>query len=81
MENFYLDPRHQGRGVGTAVLRALLARADAAGLTLSLQVLQGSAARSLYERHGFTVDAEDPVDIWMTRLPAPGRQAATAPRG
>jgi GNAT superfamily N-acetyltransferase len=80
LENFYLDPRHQGRGVGTGVLRALLARADAAGVVLALQVLQGSAARPLYERHGFTVESEDPIDVWMARRPVPGHQVATGSR-
>jgi hypothetical protein len=30
-----------------------------------LNVLQGSPARSLYERHGFVFEHEDPVDIFM----------------
>lgn len=69
LEHFYLDPDLQGRGLGTAVLRALLDRTDADGERVRLIVLQGSAARRLYERHGFTVEAEDPVDVHMVRLP------------
>lgn len=69
LEHFYLDPRHQGRGLGSAVLRTLLARTDARGLTVSLNVLQGSAARRLYERHGFVMESEDPVDVFMVRTP------------
>ncbi|MGW6201241.1 N-acetyltransferase family protein [Kribbella sp. NPDC055110] len=67
LEHFYLDPRHQGRGLGTAVLGSVLGRADADGATVRLNVLQGSPARQLYERHGFVVDDEDPVDVFMVR--------------
>jgi predicted N-acetyltransferase YhbS len=69
LENFYLAPVLQGRGLGSAVLRTLLDRTDAAGDPVRLHVLQGSAARRLYERHGFTVEAQDPIDIRMVRRP------------
>ncbi|MEU1704984.1 GNAT family N-acetyltransferase [Streptomyces sp. NPDC005706] len=69
LEHFYLDPRHQGRGLGSAVLRTLLERADAQGATVALNVLRGSAARRLYERHGFVLEAQDPVDVFMVRPP------------
>ncbi|MFB7223951.1 GNAT family N-acetyltransferase [Streptomyces sp. NPDC056227] len=67
LENFYLSPALQSRGIGTAVLRGLLERADAAGVDVRLDVLQGSAARQLYERHGFTLEREDPIDVFMVR--------------
>ncbi|MGW2177285.1 N-acetyltransferase family protein [Streptomyces sp. NPDC001732] len=69
LENFYLSPALQGRGIGTAVLRSLLARADEEGATVRLDVLRGSAARALYERHGFTEERRDPVDVFMVRPP------------
>ncbi|MEU7855994.1 GNAT family N-acetyltransferase [Nonomuraea sp. NPDC049141] len=72
LEHFYLDPRLQGRGLGSAVLRTLLARTDADDVLVRLNVLQGSAARRLYERHGFTVEAQDPVDVFMVRRPGAG---------
>ena len=67
LEHFFIDPALQGRGLGSAVLRTLLARTDAAGVTVRLDVLQGSQARRLYERHGFTAESEDPVDVFMVR--------------
>ena len=70
LEHFYLAPHLHGRGLGSAVLRSVLARADADHTAVRLNVLQGSPARRLYERHGFVVDAEDPVDVFMTRPPA-----------
>ncbi|RKE18028.1 GNAT family N-acetyltransferase [Streptomyces sp. TLI_171] len=69
LEHFYLDPALHGRGVGTAVLRAALERADLDGLDVRLNVLQGSPARRLYERHGFALEAEDPVDVYLHRTP------------
>ncbi|MEV4813339.1 GNAT family N-acetyltransferase [Micromonospora avicenniae] len=70
LEHFYLAPHLQGSGIGTAVLRGLLERCDREGATVRLNVLRGSPARRLYERHGFTLEAEDPVDVFMVRAPA-----------
>ncbi|MFF3842244.1 GNAT family N-acetyltransferase [Streptomyces sp. NPDC001930] len=75
LEHFYLAPEAQGRGLGTAVLRELLARADEDAAPVRLVVLQGSAARRLYEREGFTYESEDPVDVLLVREP----QVAAAP--
>lgn len=71
IEHFYLAPEWQGRGVGGAVLGATLAeaRGDASRAPYRLNVLRGSAARRLYERHGFVVESEDEVDVFMKRLP------------
>ncbi|OIJ68088.1 GNAT family N-acetyltransferase [Streptomyces mangrovisoli] len=69
LEHFYLAPHAQGGGIGTAVLRGLLERCDHDGVPVRLNVLQGSAARRLYERHGFVLEYEDPVDAFMVREP------------
>ncbi|MEU8181589.1 GNAT family N-acetyltransferase [Micromonospora sp. NPDC049047] len=69
LEHFYLVPQLQGSGIGTAVLRELLDRCDSDGTLVRLNVLRGSPARRLYERHGFTLDTEDPVDVFMVRTP------------
>jgi GNAT superfamily N-acetyltransferase len=76
LEHFYLAPHLQGTGIGSGVLSALLERSDRAGVPVRLNVLQGSPARRLYERHGFTVETEDPVDVFMMRRP-PVRGVAT----
>ena len=70
LEHFYLGPHVQGSGIGTAVLRGLLEQCDRDGIVVRLNVLQGSPARRLYERHGFTLDTEDPMDVFMVREPA-----------
>ncbi|MEU1100432.1 GNAT family N-acetyltransferase [Streptomyces tibetensis] len=77
LEHFYLSPDVQGRGLGSAVLRTLLARTDTAAEPVRLNVLQGSPARRLYERHGFTVESQDPIDVFMLRLPVTNRTRQT----
>jgi GNAT superfamily N-acetyltransferase len=69
LEHFYLVPEMQGRGLGSAVLRTLLDRFDADRVLVRLNVLRGSAARRLYERHGFVVEDQDPIDVYMVRRP------------
>ncbi|MFE2043111.1 GNAT family N-acetyltransferase [Streptomyces sp. NPDC059477] len=76
LEHFYLAPHHQGRGFGSAVLRTVLERTDTRGMTVGLNVVQGSAARRLYERHGFVVEAQNPIDVFMMR--PPGAMGSTA---
>ncbi|CAM03586.1 L-amino acid N-acyltransferase YncA [Saccharopolyspora erythraea NRRL 2338] len=70
LEHFYLAQHSQGCGVGTNVLGVLLERCDRDGTVVRLNVLQGSPARRLYERHGFALETEDPVDVFMIRHPA-----------
>lgn len=64
IEHFYLAPEHQGKGLGGAVLRQAM-DASQDDRPFRLNVLQGSAARRLYERHGFEVESEDAVDVFM----------------
>lgn len=78
LEHFYLAPRCQGRGIGSAVLGHLLELTDAEDTTVRLDVLRGSPARRLYERHGFTVEDEDPIDVFMVRHPGGRRASADA---
>jgi len=69
LEHFYIDPRLQGKGIGSAVLGRLLERCDREHLVVRVNVLHGSRARWLYDRHGFTAVTETPVDIFMLRAP------------
>jgi len=65
IEHFYLDTGSQGRGIGGSILESVLDEAD----TFRLNVLQGSPARRLYERHGFETESADAVDVFMIRPP------------
>ena len=48
-----LLPDHQNRGIGTAILRQTIARANELGVPICLQVLRENRAAVLYERLGF----------------------------
>lgn len=65
IEHFYLPERVQGHGVGTQVLQSILEEEHPRPWRLN--VLQQSPARRLYERHGFTLDREDEVDVFLVR--------------
>jgi GNAT superfamily N-acetyltransferase len=80
IDSFYLERRLHGSGLGTAILKALLAEADAVGLPVRLEVLTGSKADRLYLRHGFVKLREDEIEGFYER-PAAGRPiAALLPR-
>ncbi|MET0854726.1 MAG: GNAT family N-acetyltransferase [Microterricola sp.] len=58
---------HQGRGHGTAALTALLRRADAEDMPVTLSLLrQNSAAHRLYSRLGFVDAAGSPEAPYLT---------------
>lgn len=76
LEHFHLDSSLQGRGIGSVVLRLLLERCDRDGIRVRLNALRGSRAQRLYERHGFAVETEEPVDVFMVREPAPAQVSA-----
>jgi ribosomal-protein-alanine N-acetyltransferase len=51
-----VDPSHQHRGIGRALLKGLLAAADEISATVYLEVrTDNDAAKALYESEGFTV--------------------------
>ena len=61
-----LLPARRNRGIGTALLRALLAEANANGQAVTLHVARDNPARSLYQRLGFAIVSEDAVYTAMT---------------
>ncbi|WP_423369752.1 GNAT family N-acetyltransferase [Burkholderia sp. LMG 32019] len=60
-----IHPDHQGRGIGEAVLNALLTDAARAHVPVSLSVLHGNPARRLYERLGFRVESQTDTSASM----------------
>jgi ribosomal protein S18 acetylase RimI-like enzyme len=68
IEHFYLSAGCQGRGIGSLVLRREL-DAGQGDRPFRLNVLHGSRAQALYERHGFVVESQDAVDVFMVRHP------------
>jgi len=61
-----IAPAEQGRGLGTAVLLGVIARAATTGAAVTLQVLKANVrAQRLYERLGFYVTGEVDVHVRM----------------
>jgi GNAT superfamily N-acetyltransferase len=54
-----LLPGYRGQGLGSRLLAALLAAAEAQFPAVSLSVSKGNAAQTLYARFGFSVIGED----------------------
>ena len=75
IDSFYLDPRLHNTGLGTKILKALLDEADATGLPVRLEVLNGSKAARFYLRRGFTKLSEDEIEGYYER-PCRGRSSS-----
>ena len=67
LEHFYIAAAHQGRGLGSAVVAALLREPAHAGKPFIVGALRGSAANRFYARHGFVQSAESEWDIEYVR--------------
>jgi len=72
LEHLYLLPAECGQGLGSQVMRHIIAQADAAGLALRVGALRGSDANRFYRRHGFVQVAETEWDIDYLRPAAAG---------
>jgi RimJ/RimL family protein N-acetyltransferase len=71
-----LLPAHQGRGLGTRVIRDLMAEAAASGRGFGLSVEKdNSRARALYERLGLVVVGEDGDEHMMRLVPNATQEA------
>ncbi len=65
-------PGHRGRGLGTGLLREIIAEADRAGKPASIHVEMNNPARRLYDRLGFVPAGEHGVYVLMRRPVASG---------
>lgn len=75
LDHLYIHPRVQTQGIGSTVLRQLLAQADALQLPIRLNALRESAANQFYQRHGFVQTAAEEWDISYVRWPLSQRDA------
>ncbi|GAC1038657.1 GNAT family N-acetyltransferase [Pseudomonas sp. No.117] len=80
LDHLYLLPEHQGRGLGGAMLRQILADVDALGLPIRLGALRGSRANAFYRRHGFEQVGEAEWDIYYLRPPCAHAESLDDPR-
>lgn len=70
-----LLPELQGMGIGSRLIKALLAEAEHANASVGLSVLKTNPARRLYTRLGFAAIGEDESSLLM--LWGAGSQAAS----
>jgi SAM-dependent methyltransferase len=72
VDDIELAAAHRSRGIGTRLLRRLLADADREGLPVRLEMVRTNPARRLFERLGFGVEGETGERVLMVRPPDPG---------
>lgn len=63
-----LLPHLRGAGLGTALLRTVIAKADAVGLPVWLHVARSNRAQHLYGRLGFEIVASTSMYLEMARF-------------
>ena len=69
VDDIEVDPGHQGRGIGTRLLRGVLAEAERAHVPVRLRVLRTNPARRLYDRLGFVAEGETATHVLMLHKP------------
>lgn len=67
LQQIFVLPSHQNRGIGTCLIRELAREARQANQPLRLRVLTSNPAKKLYEREGFKVASVTPERIYMER--------------
>jgi GNAT superfamily N-acetyltransferase len=65
LNQIYILPSHQNRGIGTSILRELIREARQAEKRLKLRLLAVNPVRRLYEREGLRVVSTTPERIYM----------------
>jgi ribosomal protein S18 acetylase RimI-like enzyme len=60
-------PEHRGNGIGTSLLRDLLAEADKSGKSVTIHVERLNPALRLYERLGFVLAEDRGVYLFLER--------------
>jgi ribosomal protein S18 acetylase RimI-like enzyme len=76
IHQMHLVPRYRDQGIGSRLIRDLLSRAQKRRIPISLNVIRGNRAISLYLRLGFRVFEEDAELIRMRWNPAVPEKAA-----
>jgi ribosomal protein S18 acetylase RimI-like enzyme len=80
LDEVVIAPHAQRRGLGTALVRGVLADAARRGVPVRLSVLVNNPARRLYERLGFRVTQVDHPRVRMEWTPTDGRTASATMR-
>jgi len=72
LANIYLLPQYQRRGIGSKIIRDLIAQAGETDVPLKLNVLKSNPdALRLYERLGLAITGENDERYFMSTKPSP----------
>jgi ribosomal protein S18 acetylase RimI-like enzyme len=71
LADLIIQSAHRGSGIGTALIRALLAEAARSGKIVRLSVLRTNRATRLYQRLGFSIVADSETYVLMESRPLP----------
>ena len=69
IDQLYLLPKFQNKGVGTEILRSLKEQARKMSVPIKLSVLRVNPAQRFYNRNGFTVSSETVERVYMRYTP------------
>lgn len=70
LDHLYVQPSHQRRGIGAAVLTIVCQEADTLGLPMRVGALRESDSNRFYLRNGFVWVEESEWDIYYVRPPS-----------
>jgi len=66
IDQLYISPGFQRKGIGSSALRMILCEAGAMGIPVRLSVIATNPARDFYLRHGLRIYDETPERRFMT---------------
>ncbi len=69
LDHLYIEPHHQSKGVGAAVLKQVFALADDTKKAIKLGALKESRSNDFYKSHGFVLTESGEWDNYYIRLP------------
>mgnify|MGYP006371814185 CR=1 FL=1 len=69
LDHLYIDPQHQSKGIGTAVLQQIFEDADSSHKAIKLGALKQSRSNDFYKRHGFVFSESGEWDNYYLRKP------------
>lgn len=69
LEQIYLLPEYQRRGIGTVLINSLMREAAQSRVPIRLRVMVVNPAKSFYERFGFVVTEATPEFFSMEKVP------------
>ncbi len=74
INQFFIMPEYQNKGIGTNILRNILDKADRSGLKMKLKYLRNNPVESLYKRNDFMITGFDGAYYSMEREPVSGNK-------